>query len=396
MTASRPADTTSAPVAGGDPAQPGGGAPAGPADRADEPLKPGRRGYWIAGALVVLSTVAAIVGLVWGIGRVDVSPGEYERVSVPGSTTLELERTGTYRLHGETTEIIGYGASYVSETIDAPIVVVKGPNGRVIRVREVSVSSSTTYVDGDREGVRFGEFEVATPGRYTVDVRTRTEDDPATRTSAGADPVLATDDVAIEEPVDVPGVVAIVASTAGTGLVWVIAFIIWMVTLIRRSSARRKRNPRPIGPYGPGPYVPGPYGPGAYGPGSYGSAPYRTGPYGAPGPSGAAGPGPGWGPGGGVPQPQGWAPGGPPNGWPTPYAGGPGAPQPGGWGPVVPPGAQPPGWGAPPTAPGPNAQPPGGGGPPAWTPPDAAGGSAAGTGSGPDQAARPWPESPDR
>jgi hypothetical protein len=195
-------------------------------------------GYWIAGVVLVLGVGGAVVWFVISIVSVlNVADG-FDRIGVPGRTSLDLDSGEWVVYH----EYRGAGSgSYLVE----PEVVVTGPDGRAVAVdHEVQVSA--TYVTaGGSEGVSIARFVAGSPGPYQVEVFG--EPSPVQRIAVGR---------SIGESIEVGGVLGSIA----LGLVAVVvAVVIFVVTLARRGRTKRTQPaaPPPLErPWAPPPVAP--------------------------------------------------------------------------------------------------------------------------------------------
>lgn len=313
--------------------------------------RPSAAGYWIAGVVIAIGAVVAVVWFIAGISDLFGAVDDYPRFRVPGSISAPLD-AGDYKVFAEYP-----GASNgIDGVFRVGDVTVVDENGSQIRVS--SSITEQTYSWNGHEGRSIAEFTAPRTGDYTISAA-----EPASRSG------LSNVTVAVGKGIEASSVLSLIAAAGLGGLSLLIGIVLIVVTAVRRGRARRRDHPAPQFAVGyPGAY-PGAY-PGGYPPGSppYGTWAPPTGPgpggWGAPVP-----PGPGqWGQPGqpgsyGQPasygQPSQW--GGPPPGQPGPPPGPP--PDPSGGYPVgsaapVTPSAQapeappivPPGWGAAPGA----------------------------------------------
>ncbi|MGZ4711152.1 MAG: hypothetical protein ACXWBN_20610 [Acidimicrobiales bacterium] len=329
-----------------------GGPQLGPSGPAANVKRPSAAGYWIAGLIIVVGAVAALIWFVSGISNLFSAVDTYPRFTVPGQITSPLSAV-RYKVFAEypgaTTDVNGVfriGDVTVTDSV-----------GRTIPVS--SSYSEETYSWNGHEGRSIAEFTPPTAGNYTIAATL-----PATRSAS-------TVRVAIGRGLQPSAIVPLFAAAGLGGMAVLIGIVLIVVTAVRRGRAKRRANPAPAFAAHAG--YPGGY-PGAY-PGAHVGA-YPPGPPpGAPGPYGQWGPPPSapWGPPPGQPgQPPAWgAPAPPPPGPPMPPPGGYGAqphpPPSGPPGPSVPtsapvsppvqapetPPVVPPGWGAAPGAPSP-------------------------------------------
>lgn len=241
---------------------------------------PGKVGIWIGSLLIVGGIVLGIVLVVAGARSLFDGFDELQRIPINAGGTVTIEEAGEQSVYAERAEGRG-GVSFNSSTsslfrpdID---ILVTGPDGQDVTFRYAGGSETYTY-DG-REGVLIGAFDADQPGDYRI------------RTIL-PDGVVPYTDLAVGEGMVLDGVLGILGGVFGGGIVVVIGLVILIISLVRRSGAKRRRT-QAIGPYGPGgPYGGGPAGGWAAPPGY------------APQP-GAYPPAPGYGPGSGAP---GWAP----------------------------------------------------------------------------------------
>jgi hypothetical protein len=258
--------------------------------------QPSSAGYWIGGGILVVGCGIAIVWFVVVIVGVVNAPDDFERVAVPGTDVLTLD-DGDWTIYYESPYMLGWDYS-------PPDVTVTGPSGRDVSVGYPE--SDFTYDVNGRSGQSLYEFNASTPGAYTI--VTETVGEPGSRSG---------DQIAIGRPVfggaQVGGILGSLALGAAS---FIVGLVVLIVTIVRRSRAKRVSYPTGYGPgpYGGAPYGPAPYGQPPYGQQPYGQPAYSTPPY----------------------SPPGYAPPPAPSAWPPPAA-----PPP-----VEPPASQP-GWASP-------------------------------------------------
>lgn len=327
-----------------------------------KPDKPkGAVGIWIGVLLIVGGIILAIALVVVGVRSLVDGFDGLQQVPLNGGGVVEIEDTGTQTVYAErytseTGSSFNTGTASFSNFGPAITVQITGPDNQPIEFQPLS--GSETYVHNHREGVRIGQFEAATPGRYRID--------PAGEPNGYQS-------VAVGSGLKVEGIGAILGGVFGGGLVVLIGIILVIVFAVRRSRSKKQIA------QGSSPY-PSPYGAAAAGwPVAPGPAGYATpgvpGGYGAPGAPGAPAPG-AWPPAGGTNP--GWVPppvAQPSPGW-TPPVAPPPPPAPSGTGTPwqSPPPAAPEPWQPPGTTPDAPPPPPaapdtGGEGTTAWDPP---------------------------
>jgi hypothetical protein len=267
-----------------------------PSPTSDEPLKPSTLWYWIGGLVMLIGVIGGTVfGIVRVVGAID-DVDDWPRVDIPSSDELTLDE-GEYDLFLEYPGAAQ--TTYYDGFVDDPDVELVDDRGDAVFGAVYSDFSTTTYSYGNHEGRSFAVLDVPADGTYTLEVRGEPR--------PGQQVAVAADDPVVGILVGVFGGMGI------AGFAVLVGAILMIVTAVKRSRERKRRNPpRRWAPPTQGWYPPAsayPPPPGAYPP-----------------PSGyPAGPG---GPGGGYPPP------------------GPYAPPPGSYAP--PPGAPPAGWAPPP------------------------------------------------
>ncbi len=125
---------------------------------------PGRKWYWIAGAVGVVGAAAFVYFLLTGIGGLG---DGLQQMLAPGKAEIALEKPGTYTIFHEH-ESVFEGRYYSSPRIVSglSIGVVSSVGGEPATVR--AASTNATYTLAGRAGVSILEFEIAEPGRYRI------------------------------------------------------------------------------------------------------------------------------------------------------------------------------------------------------------------------------------
>ncbi len=186
--------------------------------------RPSRLGYWLGGAIAVLSLIGAVAVFVVGYTRTSSAVEGFARVPVPGRAEIALPA-------GE--QVIYVEPNDVPEHATAPerpvsVTVVSTASGREVPLSPYS--ASFTYGFGGRSGRAYRTFEVAAPGRFTVSVR------PGESSGAAS--------VAVGRP---PGRSLAVTLVGGFGLLFggpAVGLVIVVVTAILR-YVRRPERARP-------------------------------------------------------------------------------------------------------------------------------------------------------
>lgn len=182
---------------------------------------PGRKWYLVAFLVFFVIAVPALLGFLNGLDGITEG---LTRVTVPGETSVELDAGQWTVFYEHTGEF--EGRSFVTSA-DAPgmTMSVIGAGGEQVPVR--SSTSSLEYAVGGRVGYAVGEFDIDEPGTYSVEVFLSEQDDAEQYVLAlGKDVERST----------ILLVVGVIGMIAGAGL----AFLIWLIVILLRSSAKRK------------------------------------------------------------------------------------------------------------------------------------------------------------
>jgi hypothetical protein len=118
---------------------------------------------WVAGAVIIVSTI---------VGWQDRIDG-FDRVAVPGTMRVELRDTGGYSIYYEFLGV-GEDGDFGDPTDDpavryAPDVTVQGPSGEPVPL--APYDSAVTYDTVEHSGQGLYTFEATEPGTYVVEVR---------------------------------------------------------------------------------------------------------------------------------------------------------------------------------------------------------------------------------
>ena len=233
---------------GGAPAPASAGVP-GPAGSTSAPAErtPSAIGYWIAGVIIVVGSVAALIWFVSGISNLFSAVDTYPRVAVPGQVTAPLE-AASYKVFAEYP-----GASAdVSGVFRVGDVTVVDSSGSSIPVR--SSFAEETYDWNGHEGRAIAEFTAPTAGTYTV------------AATVSRTPSATSVRVAVGRGLQRSDILPLFAAAGLGGFAVLAGIVLIVVTAVRRGRAKRRALPTPafagahLGGY---PGAPG--GPGAYG-----------------------------------------------------------------------------------------------------------------------------------
>jgi len=241
--------------------------------------KVGAGGCIVSLVFLALSIIIPIVGIFWGLSGVVSIANDLNSSSTAG---VGLGQTGTINVNTAGTQwlVLGNNSSGTLP-ISNPKVTVTDPSGNNVTVN----TSSAVTSSGSSSGTTFrslGTFNAATTGSYEVSV-------------GGSESSFSSGTKVFVLGFDIDGMISQMAIGIGGGiaagvLFFIIACILGIVWLVRRSKNNKPQSP----PYqGGGGYAPGP--PGGYGapppgpagpPGGYGAPPQVPPPVPPPGPAG--------------------------------------------------------------------------------------------------------------
>jgi hypothetical protein len=118
--------------------------------------------FVVAGLIAIAGFVAAGLYLWPRLGSVDAG---MIRVVVPGNTTLDLGKAGTYTIFHEKQSVVD-GRFYASDTVSGLRVdVIAEATGTPVRLEP---ATSTSYSMGSRQGTSIFAFTAQQPGRYRL------------------------------------------------------------------------------------------------------------------------------------------------------------------------------------------------------------------------------------
>ena len=135
-----------------------------------EPLKPSGWWYGLAVGVAVAGIVIAIVVFVQSISGLIDRVDEFQRVSLPGSTTVTLEEAGGYTVYHEFSGASSdstFGGTESDPGVGSAVsVTITAPNGSTVALDRYDANVSYSW--GDHEGVAVYSFTADQPGDYTV------------------------------------------------------------------------------------------------------------------------------------------------------------------------------------------------------------------------------------
>jgi len=191
-------------------------------------LKPGVAGYWVGGALVLLGIVGAIVWFVVGLVGISNAVDDFQRVPADGGGVVALDDDTPYVIYIE-----DRSTSRVASNVR---VTLTDPSGEPIDVR--TYGSEFNYDFGGRAGTALFTFRSDEAGEYTL-----ASESSASRSNLAVGPSLADD---LVWTIAMPFVIGGIGFLAG--------IILIVVTLVRRSGDKKRRDAhsRPMTPPPPG------------------------------------------------------------------------------------------------------------------------------------------------
>jgi hypothetical protein len=175
-------------------------------------LRPGVAGYWIGGALVLAGIVGAIVWFVVGLIGLSNSVDDFERVPADGG--------GTVTLDADTSSVI-----YLEDRSGAAVrLELTDPAGDPVDVR--TYGSEFTYDFGGRSGTALFTFRSTEAGEYAL-----ASESSSSSATLAVGPSLASD---LVWTIAMPFVIGGIGLLAGV--------ILLIVTLVRRSGDKKRRD----------------------------------------------------------------------------------------------------------------------------------------------------------
>jgi hypothetical protein len=183
----------------------------------DDPIRPRALWYWIGGLVIVASAVGAVAWVISGVLGVDDTVKDFERVPFAGGGTVTLDSSGEYVIYLEPDTAVSSAAVFT----------LTDPDGDEVDVDVYS--TELTYDFGGRSGTAVATFSADQPGDYMLE-------------SDSGDSV-SIDSYAVGSSIAGDLVSAIAGGFAIGGLGLLVGSVILIVTLARRSRAKRDRRP---------------------------------------------------------------------------------------------------------------------------------------------------------
>jgi hypothetical protein len=194
--------------------------------------RPGVTGYWLAAIIAVVGVAIAVVAGVGAIRSIMGVSSGLDRFIAPGTTTLTLEEAGGYKVYHE------HVSFFQGQTFNNPA---GPPPNMVLSVTRASTDAaiasgpamSETYTLGNAQGTAVWQFSVSEPGDYVISVL------PA---DTGPEPAVIRQQYVMAVGRGVlggifMGVGGIFCAIASAGLGLLIAFVLALVTFLRRRSS---------------------------------------------------------------------------------------------------------------------------------------------------------------
>ncbi|HWJ62536.1 MAG TPA: hypothetical protein VNS19_11240 [Acidimicrobiales bacterium] len=214
--------------------------------------RPGRLGTWVGLGLILLGIVGGIALIVVGARSVVVGVEELQRVPVASGGTIEVTEPGPVKVYAEREVSESAAKSFSSSSSGGPVpdveLSITDPDG--IPVAITRVRGSEEYQSDGWWGTRIGRFEAGQAGTYTVEV-------------VGGDDVQLYDGIAVGDSVQARGLWLILMGVLGGAFLVFVGVVVLIISLVRRSRAKRRHQGIASGPsYPPPGYAPPPPPPG--------------------------------------------------------------------------------------------------------------------------------------
>ncbi|UCC11173.1 MAG: hypothetical protein JSW02_07380 [candidate division WOR-3 bacterium] len=179
---------------------------------------------WFYGLAVIIALAGSAVFIVFLLGSLGGLTKGLQQIVVPGNYEMMFDKTGTYLVYYEYESVVDGRVFSTGEIIsDMQCAVNHKESGRSVRIGPVSASS--TYTMGSRAGKAILQFRIDEPGLYEFS---------AWYDNGGQDIVLAVgQDFTMGLFVSIFGGIAVLFGS------WIIACIIFIITLVRRKKAGR-------------------------------------------------------------------------------------------------------------------------------------------------------------
>jgi hypothetical protein len=130
-----------------------------------QPIRPARVWYLVAGALMVGAVVWLVAGVVLGLGSFVRQVDRFQRVPIPGQGEVRFDEPGRYTVYYE-------GPAAGDETVAIPsfrLSVVPVGGGQELTVRPYEEAS--LYTSGNHSGRAVGTVQIDQPGKYLLGPR---------------------------------------------------------------------------------------------------------------------------------------------------------------------------------------------------------------------------------
>ncbi|HKA05137.1 MAG TPA: hypothetical protein VKD67_12440, partial [Acidimicrobiales bacterium] len=148
-------------------------APPPPAAPAQEPIKPGRRWYWIGGILIAAGVATAVTLIAVWLVRTSDTVDKFARFVVPleGATqSLDFKKAGTYTIYYEWRSEVD-GQRIENSDHDPPsqlAIEITGPDGAVHATQHED--EDITFSFNDKVGRAVQKVDIPAPGAYVMRV----------------------------------------------------------------------------------------------------------------------------------------------------------------------------------------------------------------------------------
>lgn len=188
---------------------------------------PSRAGYWIAALVLLMGLIGMALVLYLGLTGLSM-----QRVVVPGSGEIALEKPGRYTIYHESRSVVDGRVYDVDDVAGLTVELVSAETGETVPLG--APFGNTTYDLGGRSGRGVLAFEVDRPGAYRLSA-----DYPG---GSGPETVLA-----VGGGIGTRIAMTVVGSITLAGGAFLLALGIGIITFVRRRRARRRAAPPAIG-----------------------------------------------------------------------------------------------------------------------------------------------------
>ncbi len=198
-------------------------------------IRPSRGLYGLAAVLLAVGS-ALFAGSMGSMIRMIMQAGEgLTQIVVPGEGVVQVAEPGTIAIYHEYQSAVG-GQTYANaQQLPGLTVTVTGPDGQSLPLQASQMSEN--YTMGSRQGVRLFQFDAPTPGEYRVE---------GSFPDASATPaVLAVGTSVLWGMFGAIGMTCL--GTAVGGICCLAAMIVFVVTIIKRSAAKKRIAAETVG-----------------------------------------------------------------------------------------------------------------------------------------------------